>query len=122
MRQSERLFNRLMKEAYEREPDQEQVARAKAYKEEWDALRAQLHPCECGATSESLHFQCAQLGSAAWVWCERCHFGAPARHDEAWPDGEPLLWRSVDSGGDARPLAVTAWNELMDTRRERRGL
>jgi hypothetical protein len=119
MNRSEKLFNKLLKEAYDAEPDPEQIARANAYRAEWDTLRAQLHPCECGATNTDLHFQCAQFCSAAWVWCSKCGFGTPARHEEAWPNGKPLLWRSVEHGGDARPLAVAAWNDLMDARRSK---
>jgi len=89
---------------------------------EWDALRSQLKPCVCGAPSGELAFRCAQLCSAAWVYCSRCGLGTPAHpaYESLWPkDQEPLLWaRDGETGtGDARPKAIAKWNAYVESKK-----
>ncbi len=89
-------------------PEERERRQAKhdAWVAEWDALRAQLSPCVCGAPNSKLQFQCAQLGSMSYVWCNECALGTPARPGT----GPGPVWLD---GGDARPLAIAKWNEFV---------
>ncbi len=97
-------FDRGMKSWYDAPPTFK-PDRYTLIRHQWDVLRAQLLPCwRCKAPSDDLGFQCAQWQSMAYVWCTKCGAGVK--------EGTGPGPRWLDNG-DARPLAVEAWNQFV---------